>query len=235
MSVSPAVDAWSAEGSAAADGRRVGVLLCHGSTLAKRGGAIGARISCSSCVPENCMDGSTGSEIEPSPREFLASRWVAINTHPHRERIAVENLFRQQFTVYCPTELRRVRHARRVQDVSRPLFPGYVFAEVAPDLTQWRSILSTYGVRALIRCGDRPAFVKPGFIEGLRAREIDGVIAKPVAPYRIGQEVRLNGGPFDGLIATIIEMNEKDRLVLLMRLLSQDIRLKVTSKSVREF
>lgn len=32
MSVSPAVDAWSVEGSAASDGRRVGVLLCHGFT-----------------------------------------------------------------------------------------------------------------------------------------------------------------------------------------------------------
>jgi transcriptional antiterminator RfaH len=162
-------------------------------------------------------------------------RWVAINTHPHRERVAVENLARQQFTVYCPTELRRVRHARRVQDVARPIFPGYIFAEVAPDLALWRSILSTYGVRALIRYGDRPAFVEPGFIEALRAREIDGIIAKPLAPYRLGQEIRLNGGPFDGLIATIVEMKERDRLVLLMRLLSQDIRLKVTSANVREF
>jgi carboxylesterase len=32
VSVSPAVEAWSAEGSALADGRRVGVLLCHGFT-----------------------------------------------------------------------------------------------------------------------------------------------------------------------------------------------------------
>jgi transcriptional antiterminator RfaH len=169
------------------------------------------------------------------PRSDNATRWVAINTHPHRERIAVENLARQQFNVYCPTELRRVRHARRVQDVTRPIFPGYIFAEVAPDLTLWRPILSTYGVRAVIRYGDRPAFVDSGFIEGLRAREIDGVIAKPVAPYRLGQEIRLNGGPFDGLIATIVEMKDKDRLVLLMRLLSQGIRLKVTTANVREF
>jgi transcriptional antiterminator RfaH len=162
-------------------------------------------------------------------------RWVAINTHPHRERVAVENLARQQFKVYCPTELRRVRHARRVHDVTRPIFPGYVFAQVAPDLSLWRSILSTYGVRAVISYGDRPAFVEPGFIEGLRAREIDGVITKPVTPYKVGQEIRLNGGPFDGLVATIVEMNERDRLVLLMSLLRQDIRLKVTTASVREF
>ena len=90
-------------------------------------------------------------------------------------------------------------------------------------------------MRALIRFGDRPAFVESGFIEALRAREIDGVITKPITPYRVGQEIRLNGGPFDGLIATIVEMNEKDRLVLLMRLLSQDVRMKVSTASVREF
>ena len=172
---------------------------------------------------------------DTSPRSQLATRWVAINTHSHQERIAVENLARQQFNVYCPTELRRVRHARRVQDVARPLFPGYVFAEVAPDVTLWRSILSTYGVRALIRYGDRPAFVEAGFIEALRAREVDGVITKPITPYKVGQEIRLNGGPFDGFIATIVEMNEKDRLVLLMRLLSQDVRMRVSTASVREF
>lgn len=185
------------------------------------------------------MDGSVGPEAEPVPhverKPDITTRWVAVNTHPHRERVAVENLVRQQFKVYCPTELRRVRHARRVHDVARPIFPGYIFAQVAPDLSLWRSILSTHGVRSVISYGDRPAFVESGFIEGLRAREVDGVITRPITPYKIGQEIRLNGGPFDGLVATIVEMNDKDRLVLLMRLLRQEIRLRVTTASVREF
>jgi transcriptional antiterminator RfaH len=54
---------------------------------------------------------------------------------PHREHVAIENLTRQKFVVYCPMELKRIRHARRTQDVVRPLFPGYIFAEVLPDLT----------------------------------------------------------------------------------------------------
>ena len=159
-------------------------------------------------------------------------RWVAINTHPHREHSALENLMRQNFDVYCPRILKRIRHARSVRDVTRPLFPGYVFAEVAPDLTMWRPILSTHGVRTVIRFGDRLAFLDKRFIDGLRAREIGGVISRPVAPYCIGQEVRLNGGPFDGLIATIIAMDEKDRLVLLTSLLNQNVRVKVTSAQV---
>lgn len=179
------------------------------------------------------MDGSLDPVGADPPRHDATVRWVAINTHPHREHIAVENLVRQDFDIYCPRELKRIRHARRVQDVLRPLFPGYIFAKVAPDLTMWRPILSTYGVRALVRFGDRPAFLDHGFVAGLRAREVDGVISKPTSPYRVGQEVRLSGGPFDGLIATIIEMGDKDRLVLLTSLLNQNVRLKVTSANVR--
>ena len=179
------------------------------------------------------MDGGLDPVDVERPHHDPTMRWAAINTHPHREHIAVEHLTRQDFKVYCPRELKRIRHARQVQDVLRPLFPGYVFAQVSPELTMWRPILSTYGVRALVRTGDRPAFIEGGFIEGLRAREIDGVIAKPATPYQLGQEVRLSGGPFDGIIGRIIEMSDKDRLVLLTNLLQQDVRLKVTSTGVR--
>jgi transcriptional antiterminator RfaH len=179
------------------------------------------------------MDGSTALGAEDhSPG--ADGRWIAINTHPHREQVAVENLARQNFEVYCPRELKRVRHARSVRDVLRPLFPGYLFARVSLELSGWRPIQSTYGVRTLIRFGDQVACLENGFIEQLRAREIDGVIARPATPYRVGQEVRLNGGPFDGLVATIIEMDAKDRLVLLATLLNQSIRLQVRSAAVRD-
>ena len=178
------------------------------------------------------MDGSLDPIHVDLPRQ-AATRWAAINTHPHREHIVIENLVRQNFEAYCPRELKRVRHARRVQDVLRPLFPGYVFAQVASELTAWRPILSTYGVRTLVRFGDQPALVDGSFIDGLRAREVDGVIAKPATPYKLGQEVRLSGGPFDGLIGRIIELSDKDRLVLLTSLLQQDVRLRVTSAGVR--
>ena len=79
----------------------------------------------------------------------------------------------------------------------------------------------------------KTAVVGPDVIEGLRVREVDGVISKPTTPYRVGQEVQLSGGPFDGLIATIIEMDDKDRLVLLTSVLSQNVRLKVTATNVR--
>ena len=159
------------------------------------------------------------------------SRWVVVNTHPHREHIALENLLRQSFVAYCPMIERRIRHARRVKDALRPLFPGYLFVEVDAS-KRWRPILSTFGVRTLVQFGDRLGYVDGGLIDSLRSREVDGVIKKPDEPYRVGQQVRMRGGPFDGLAATIIEMDEKDRLVVLMDLLSQSVKVKVTAADV---
>ncbi|MBG0810032.1 transcriptional activator RfaH [Methylosinus sp. H3A] len=153
--------------------------------------------------------------------------WIVVSTQPNRERLAVENLIRQRFHVYCPWVLKRIRHARRMQDVSRPLFPGYIFVEIASD-TRWAPISSTFGVRALVRSGDQPSFLPGDFIDDLRIREIDGVIAKPARPFEIGQQVRIAGGAFHDFVATVIDMDERDRIIVLMELLSRPIKVKLS-------
>ncbi len=160
--------------------------------------------------------------------------WVVANTQPHREHVALENLERQEFLAYCPLIRKRVRHARRSRDVLRPLFPGYLFVRVDRDLQRWRPILSTFGVRTLVRCGDRPSFIEEGFIRSLKAREMDGAIVKPASPYRLGQQVRITCGAFDGLVATIIEMDERDRLVVLMGLLNRPVKVWIEAGQVTQ-
>ena len=160
--------------------------------------------------------------------------WAVINTHVHRERFAVENLDRQGFEVYCPSVMRRIRHARRMRDVTRPMFPGYVFVRVEVGRTLWRPLLSTFGVRSVVRCGDQISLLDEDFIVALRAREVDGYVTKPTTPYRVGQDVRIAGGPFDGLVAKIVEMSEKNRLVVLMNLLNNSVRVKIDADGVAE-
>jgi transcriptional antiterminator RfaH len=158
--------------------------------------------------------------------------WIVVNTQAHRERTALDNLARQEFATYCPLVRKRVRHARRTQDVLRPLFPGYVFVQVDPDLRRWRPILSTMGVRRVVCAGDKPSLLAEDFIAGLKAREVDGAVARPVAPYEIGQKVRIMGGAFDGLIASILDLDEKERLVVLMDILNRPTRVRIESQTV---
>jgi transcriptional antiterminator RfaH len=164
--------------------------------------------------------------------EAAATPWIVINTHPHREHIALENLQRQEFDAYCPMMRKRRSHARRVETVLRPMFPSYLFVRTGPEFGRWRPILSTYGVRSVVRAGVELSFVDDGLITSLRAREIDGAIVRPANPYHIGQEVRIATGPFDGLVAKIIDMDAKDRLVVLLDLMNRGIKVKLKSEWV---
>jgi transcriptional antiterminator RfaH len=158
--------------------------------------------------------------------------WVVVNTHPAKEMLAIENLRRQKFETYCPLMRKRIRHARREHEALRPLFPSYVFAKLDPKMNRWRSIASTFGVKQLIAFGDRPGLLHSDFIESLKAREVEGVIVRPREPYQVGEKVLLTGGAFEGISATIIQLNENDRVVVLMEILSRSVKIKVDSKKM---
>ena len=160
------------------------------------------------------------------------SGWAVVNTQPHREHVALENLKRQDFQAYCPLIKRRHSHARRVKEVLRPLFPGYLFVRINPSVQRWRPLLSTQGVRSLVRCGEELSLLGDDFVHELKAREVDGAITKPVSPYRLGQRVCVTGGAFDGLIATIVEMHERERLTVLMQLLNRAVKIHIDSDQV---
>jgi len=160
--------------------------------------------------------------------------WAAASTHPHKERLAQANLEAQGFQTYCPMIRKQVRHARRLDEVLRPLFPGYVFIRFDPRMTQWRPILSTIGVRTLIRFGDTIGVLPRNFVEDLRIREEKGAIPPPRARdhYAAGERVRMREGPFDGVIATVLASDDKDRLLVLMELLRRGVRVKVSIEDV---
>lgn len=156
--------------------------------------------------------------------------WAVVNTQPRREQLAQENLERQGFEAYYPRVSKRIRHARRAMVVERPLFAGYLFARV--DLGHWRPVLSTLGVRSLVRSGDGLSLLDDDFIRSLKARERDGLVCGADSSFRIGQQVRMEGGAFDGLVATIINLSEKERITVLMTLLSRSVKVHVATRDV---
>ena len=166
-----------------------------------------------------------------SPSTTL-EKWIVVNTHPHKENVATENLLQQEFQVYYPKIHKRIKHARRVQDVLRPLFPCYLFVKASSDIQRWRPIFSTKGVRTLLTMGERPCYLDTGFIQSLKAREIDGAIARPENAFTVGQRVQITGGPFDGLVASIIQMDERDRLALLLDLLNRPVKVKIEASKI---
>ena len=170
--------------------------------------------------------------MKPNPA-IENTNWIVLTTHAHREDFAIENLTRQEYTAYCPMMVKRIKHARRAYDAKRALFPGYIFVERPVQRHLWRPLLGTLGVRSVVCHGETPSALPAGFVESLKAREIDGAIQKPEMPFRAGQSVAINGGPFDGLVGQILEIRESDRVLLLVNLLNQQTRTQVDAKLLR--
>src|SRR5918992_5789986 len=110
-------------------------------------------------------------DISGNELPFVNSRWYLAQTKPRAEAKASLNLCRQGFEIYLPRYLKQRRHARRVEPVTAPLFPGYVFVAIDIKTQRWLSIDSTFGVTRLVRDGDRPAAVPLAIIAGLKSRE----------------------------------------------------------------
>jgi len=162
----------------------------------------------------------------------MHGRWVVATTHPNSEAIAREHLERQGFDVYCPQIRKRRSHARKVEMVLRPLFPGYVFIRLVPQSPSWRPIQSTTGIRALVRFGDEPAVLDGSFIQSLKAREQDGAVVRPATPFKVGQEVKIDDGPLSGLMARILSLDDKDRITVLLDVMNRGVKAFVDSRQL---
>jgi transcriptional antiterminator RfaH len=162
------------------------------------------------------------------------SRWYVAHTQPNAESKAVTHLNRQGFTTYLPRYLKRRRHARRVEVVSAPLFPRYLFVEIDTAVQRWRSIYSTVGVSQLVCTGDTPTPVLNQVVTLLKDREnAAGLIELERRPqFSIGDEVRVLDGVFCDCFGLYDGMSDRDRVTILLDLLGRKVRVLVDAESV---
>ena len=154
-------------------------------------------------------------------------RWCVVQTQINAEGKAAHNLVRQGFEIYLPRYLKRRRHARKVDFVAAPLFPRYMFVQVDFEVQRWRSIQSTFGVSHLVTNGEEPAAVPTGVIGSLRAREDgNGFVKLGHRPtFASGDKVRVLSGPFMDSFGFFEELEDRDRVSILLDLLGRKVRV----------
>jgi len=158
------------------------------------------------------------------------SRWYVVNTLPHQESRAEANLSRQGYRAWLPAIRRARRHARRIDTVHAPLFPGYLFVELDIAREAWSSINGTFGVRHLLSHGERPLPVPEGFVETLRGTvDVSGEVDL-AGTMRPGERVRLLAGPFADCVGTLGHLGSGGRVAILLDLLGQKVEAQVSRR-----
>lgn len=165
------------------------------------------------------------------------NRWYVAQTQPRAEGLAVQHLERQGFRAYLPRYRKRRRHARKVDTVAAPLFPGYLFVSMDIARTRWRAIRSTVGVKTLLCTGDTPLPVPKGVVEDIQARaDAQGIVpVRPPAPFEKGDTVQVTGGPLADQVGWFERCTDDERVVILLNLLGRQLRVPLPLSAVRAF
>ncbi len=164
-------------------------------------------------------------------------RWYVINTHSRSEGLALANLSRQGFEAYLPCYLKRRRHARRTDTVSRPLFPGYLFVFMDLEVERWYAVKSTIGVKYVICHGDAPAPVPFGVVEEIQAHE-DGagkVVMGKISPFKKNDMVQIKDGAFLDQIGIFDCATDEERVFVLLDLMGRQVRVRMPLEAISAY
>ncbi len=162
------------------------------------------------------------------------SNWYLIHTKIRQERVALENLERQGFECFLP--LIRAEKLRRgkLQILQEALFPRYLFIRLSTELESqsWAPIRSTLGVSRLVTFGQTPARIDEDLLAAIRFQNEESEVL--IRHFEPGEQVIVTDGPFVGVEAIYQIADGEGRVILLLNILSKQVKMKVAPTSVRK-
>ena len=160
------------------------------------------------------------------------SRWYAVHCLSRREIVASVNLEKQRFDAFLPYLQKTRRHARKIDTVLTPLFPGYLFVRLDLSMDRWRSVNGTFGVARLVMQGDAPAPVPVGVIEALKmACDEKGMLQREDA-LQPGQSVHILTGPFMDFIGEVERLDNAGRVRILLNIMGGKVPIHLSREYV---
>lgn len=114
--------------------------------------------------------------------------------------------------------LKKRRQSRWVAAVE-PLFPGYLFVQIAFSQRDTAPIRSTHGCRDLVRFGEHHPPVPAMVLEALMGKAASVTEVDPL--FTAGETVRVENVPFTGLTAVFDMSKGDDRAQVLVEMLGK--------------
>ena len=152
----------------------------------------------------------------------MGKQWYALHTKPHKERQVASLLRSRNLEVFLP--LLRVNPVNPRASRERPYFPSYLFVHVDLAVTGLSALQWTPGLLRMVEFGDVFGTVPGTLIDQLKRRltEIRSAGGVVLQELRVGDRVRVTGGPFEGYEGVFdARLSGADRVRVLLELIGE--------------
>lgn len=142
--------------------------------------------------------------------------WYLVYTKPKNEGIVSRKFTDAGFEVLNPKLKERKVYRRKLQDITSPLFPCYVFVKF-DSIEDYRLVKYTRGVKSIVGTAAEPNIVPDEIIDSILARIKDGIVTFKPEELVKGEEVLIKSGPLAGLSAIFErELKGAERVSILL-------------------
>jgi transcription antitermination factor NusG len=159
--------------------------------------------------------------------------WYAIWTRSRHEQVVREQLTRKGLDAFLPTITKWSRWKDRKKQVDWPLFPGYCFVKLTPDLRL--SVLSCTGVVSIVSFNGEPATIPDHEIDSIRRLLETDLQFDPCPLIKEGMLVEVVHGPLRGVVGQLVRKGAHARLVLSVALIGQGVSVEVDAADVKAY
>ena len=161
----------------------------------------------------------------------MSDHWYALHVRPRFEKNVQMHLEEKGYEVFYPTYSVTRQWSDRVKSLQFPLFPGYVFSRFSVHARL--PILVTPGVNQVVGAGKTPIKVDDAELQTIRRVLESGVAAQPWPYLKVGESVRIETGPLEGLLGIVTRIKNSYRLVVSVSLLMRSVSVELDSSWIK--
>jgi transcription antitermination factor NusG len=162
---------------------------------------------------------------------FETAVWYALHVRHNHEKTVSTVLRQKGYSEFLPTYRARRRWSDRSVEIEFPLFPGYLFCQLDPGRPR-TPIVTTPGVIRLVGGSRGPIPVEANEIAAVHKVVSSGIVSEPWPFLEAGQKVRIEHGALAGVEGILIEVKNKQRLIVSVSLLQRSINVDIESSDV---
>jgi transcriptional antiterminator RfaH len=160
-------------------------------------------------------------------------QWYAVKAKSRQEQQATNVLASRGIEVYLP-EMPPQRNPTRSAGRVEPLFPGYLFANLAITSPEWVVSRSAPGVAYFVGINGVPSPLPDGLVESIRVRAEEWQRQGWRSPFQSGDRVVIDSGPFSGLDAIFDRsVSPSGRVRVLIDLISRQVPVSLDASTLR--
>jgi len=160
-------------------------------------------------------------------------KWYALYTRPRAEKLVFQRLVEEGIETFLPLQKTYRMWSDRKKLVEKPLLSSYIF--VKTNSKNFPIVYKTNGVVKFVSFEGQPVSIPQNQIDNLRLLiNTDAEIEVSSEKFATGDNVEVTNGSLIGLTGELIKIGSKNRVVVRIDRLDQNLILKIPLAFLRK-